>query len=242
MARADVPLLYFIKVVGIWSLTPYQKCAIRCQYCIAKAQGEALPCCEAENVVAALREELPRVPLEVELFIGSMADAYPPVEAELGLTRLVLQELVAQKRPFCIGTKSDLVCRDLDILTAYDGHCDVGISLCTTNEAAVSTMEPAAPTVAQRLRALARLQAAGIETFLSVAPWIPGVTDTATLIASVPAGTDIQLSPLDVRQSGGRLRLLGRDYTQDEVNAAYALERERFGEIDGVTWKDPLVW
>ncbi|MHB9133377.1 MAG: hypothetical protein ACYDBB_20105 [Armatimonadota bacterium] len=36
-------LLYYIDVVGVWSVNPYRHCSHRCCYCIAGSQGESTP-------------------------------------------------------------------------------------------------------------------------------------------------------------------------------------------------------
>ncbi|MHB9133378.1 MAG: radical SAM family protein [Armatimonadota bacterium] len=182
-----------------------------------------------------------KVPIDTELFIGAMTDAYPPQEKELGITRLILRELIAQRRPFCINTKSDLVCRDIDFLAAYQEHHDVCLSLCTLNEQALQALEPGAPTAAARLQALRQLHQAGIEVAIDASPWIPGISDADALIAVRPTGVTIQFAPLDIRHIGGSVRLLGRQLTQQEIDEAYHEERERLGEIAGVIWKDTLA-
>lgn len=232
--------VHFNNAVNIWSINPYQGCAHRCLYCIAGSQGESIPWHDRETIIPALRERLAEVPPDAELFVGGMTDAYPPLEQELGLTRLVVEELIAQGRPFCLCTKSDLVCREIDVMRRYAGHCDVNLSLCSLGDAALASLEPGAPSATARIAALHLLRKSGIDVIIDAAPWIPGISDAAAVIASRPAGTPVQFAPLHIPHPSGVITLLGRRYTQQEINDAYQRERERFGNNPDLIWKDPL--
>lgn len=233
-------LVHFIDVVGVWSINPYQRCTHRCQYCIARSQGESTPWYDQDAIIPALRAGLSQVPADMELGIGAMVDAYPPVERDFGLTRLVLEELIRQHRSFCISTKSDMVVRDSDLLASYDRHCDVYLSLCTLNEQAVHVLEPGAPSAVQRVAALHELHAIGVDVNIDAAPWIPGISDAAALITILPPGATIQFAPLALHHCGGRISLLGQQYDQAEIDVAYQRERERIGEREGIIWKAPI--
>lgn len=234
-------LLWFINEVGVWSLNPYRKCAFRCIYCIAGTQGEAIPWYPAGTVIPKLRDALGRVPHDTELFVGALADAYPPVEKELSLTRMILQELSRQERPFCINTKSTLVCRDMDILLSHTGHCDVYIGLCSLDDDAFRKLEPGAPSASERFDAIRTLNEAGIDVNIDAGPWIPGLSNAEDLIAKRPAGVNIQFEPLDIRHFGDSATILGRTFTQEEIDSYYRIERQKIGNIAGVLWKDPLI-
>ena len=229
--------VWFIDEVGIWSVNPYQRCSFRCVYCIAASQGEATPWYPVNQVVSESNKALDHIPSTTELFIGAMADAYPPVEEQLGITRVILKEISRQERSFCINTKSTLVCRDIDILQVHTGHCDVYISLCTLDEDAVRVLEPGSPSVAERLDAISILNDAGIDVNVDASPWIPSVSDAGGLIAALPEGVGIQFGPLDIRHFGEPARFLGRTFTQQEVNEAYMAERQRISDQPGIHWK-----
>jgi DNA repair photolyase len=237
-APDDAGLVHFISEVGIWSVNPYRGCPFRCVYCTARGQGEAVPRLMPDEAAARLREALQDVPPDAELFVGAMADAYPPVEAELGLTREVLREVSRQGRAFCVNTKGTLVTRDTDVLKAHQGHCDVYVSLGMLDEAAVRALEPGAPPAAERLHVIGELHAAGIDVNVDASPWIPGVSCLEELLDRLPAGVGVQVTPLDLRHLGGRITLLGRALAQADVNASYAVERRRLGDRPGVLWKD----
>ncbi len=221
-------------------MNPYRKCAFRCIYCIAGTQGEATPWYPAGTVIPKLSAALGQVPHNTELFVGALTDAYPPVEKELCLTRTILKELSRQVRPLCITTKSTLICRDMDILSSHAGHCDVYIGLCSLDDDVLRKLEPGAPSASERFNAIRTLNEAGIDVNIDAGPWIPGISSAEELIAKRPAGVNIQFEPLDIRHFGDSATILGRTFTQEEINSYYRIERQKIGDITGVLWKDPL--
>jgi DNA repair photolyase len=212
---------------------------MRCSYCIAGSQGEAEPWFGPERVTAELRDRLAEVPLEAEVFVGALVDAYPREEEALGVTRRVLQELSRQRRAFCINTKSTLVQRDVDILLRHQAHCDVYVSLCSLDQGVISRLEVNAPSVADRLRAVSALHANGVDISIDAAPWIPGASDIAALLAALPVGVGIQVAPLSIGHMGSKVELAGMRLTQETINTAYRHHRQLVGDHARVRWKDP---
>jgi DNA repair photolyase len=239
MDNDAVKLVWFIPhpAARLWSVNPYRKCAIRCRYCVAHSQGDAEPWFGVDQVVAELRARLAQVPLDMEVFVGALVDAYPPEEETFGVTRMILAELSRQNRPFCIGTKNKLVRRDVDLLVGHRGHCDVYLSLCSLDQGIIAKLEPGAASVAERLEAVSVLKRAGVEVGIDAAPWIPGVSDIAALLEALPADVAVQVAPLDLSGCGAETKLAGMSFTQEEINRAYRRHREAVGESGRVRWK-----
>jgi len=78
-----------------------------------------------------------------------------------------------------ITTKSDRVLRDLDLLAEMAKQRLVGVmvSITSLTPAIARTLEPRAPAPRKRLAAVRALAAAGIPTWVSIAPVIPAITD-----------------------------------------------------------------
>jgi DNA repair photolyase len=106
-----------------------------------------------------------------QVFLSSASDPYQPVEAKYGLTRRCLGKLRRHGFPVSILTRSPLVLRDLDILTRLDG-VKVGMSITTVP---VRQFEPGVPPLRRRIETLKKLGAAGISTWVSLAPVVPGI-------------------------------------------------------------------
>jgi DNA repair photolyase len=90
--------------------------------------------------------------------------------------------LIEHDWPVTIQTKSPLVLRDIDILSKAK-DIEVGLTLTTADENIRRIFEPDAPPIPERIKALAELHQAGIETFAMIAPMLPGAGGLATLLS-----------------------------------------------------------
>jgi len=233
------PLLRYAPLCGgPWALSTYDACDLRCSYCVTYAQGPSTPRCEPEQVAQLLRHELEHVPLGATIGVGALVDAYPHAEAEVGITRLAVAELVAQGRRMVIVTKGLTITRDIELLQSAD--VTVAVSLCSLDDAELQKIEPHVAGSAERIAVANRLAAAGIDTQLNVQPWIPGITDADALVAAVDPGVRVSFGPLNVQVPSVSTSRLGRGFTQAEVNAAYVAEAERVGNRPGVVWTMPI--
>lgn len=222
------------------AISPYWLCDIRCSYCITGAQGRSEARVARGQVAAQLEQELAAHPPDALLAIGTASDAYPLVEAELGLTREVLVELARLGRRISVVTKSTTVLRDLDVLR--EANAQVTISVSTADERHVRALEPRAPTFAARMDAAAQLHRNGVETWISATPWIPEVSDAAVIIEqvrTVVGYVPILIGAVNVRAERVADSPFGRRYSQAEINEAFAAEHRRVGEQPGVQWQQP---
>ena len=95
--------------------------------------------------------------------------------------------LAEAANPCSITTKGTLILRDLDLLQdlAAVTRLSVHISLITLDRDLCRRLEPGTPPPTSRLRALARLRAAGIPVSVFLAPIVPGLTDGEAALAEV---------------------------------------------------------
>lgn len=171
-------------------LNPYRGCEHGCIYCYARPSHSYLnlsPGLDFEtrivarrNIAAVLREELLRPAYRPELLaLGTVTDAYQPVERELRLTREVLEVLHAAQHPLALVTKGSGVERDLDLLgpMGQQGLAAVYVTITTLDARLARILEPRAAAPHRRLRTLRALAEAGIPTGVSVSPQIPFIND-----------------------------------------------------------------
>ena len=114
------------------------------------------------------------------IVIGTATDPFQPAERRFRVTRSVLEVLAEHAGlSICIITKSPLITRDIDVLRRIDRNSSLSIhlSLISLDRELARKLEPRAPTPDARLRALARLRDAGIETGINVMPVLPAITD-----------------------------------------------------------------
>ncbi len=186
------------------SLNAYRGCEHGCIYCFARPTHAYLglsPGLDFESQLVAkptapalLRAELSkRGYVPAVLAMGTNTDPYQPIEAQHRITRGCLEVLRDFGHPVSITTKSDRVVADLDLLRdlAADDLVAVVISVTSLVPAVARTLEPRAASPARRLAAIGKLAAAGVPTWVSVAPIVPAITDheiEAILAAAADAG------------------------------------------------------
>ena len=177
-----------------YTLNPYSGCAFACTYCYAAffAPSEALQdtwgrwVLVKENALALLRKRRKRPLIGASIYMSSVTDPYQPVERQLRLTRVVLEELLTYHQVhLVIQTRSPLVTRDLDLLTQFD-HLRVNMSVTTDDETVRKTFEPLCPSNQQRLEAIQTIAAAGVDACITLTPLLP-VQDAAAFGASLRA-------------------------------------------------------
>ena len=173
-----------------FSLNPYRGCEHGCIYCYARPSHEYLGFSagldfERKLMVkmdapALLRSALasPRWQPQVIMLSGN-TDCYQPVERKLALTRACLEVLAEFRNPVGVITKSALVTRDADLLSALaaDGAAQVTLSITSLDADLARRMEPRAATPERRLHAIATLRAAGVPAGVMIGPVIPGLND-----------------------------------------------------------------
>ena len=163
-----------------YTLNAYVGCQHGCTYCYAKFMkrftGHLEPWGDFVDVKINAPELLAREVKKKKkrpFWISGVCDAYQPLEAKYQLTRRCLEILVEHGWPLTIQTRSPLVVRDLEIIKRA-ADCQVGFTITTADEKVRRIFEPNTPTTAKRVEALAILHAAGIKTFVMVAPMLPG--------------------------------------------------------------------
>jgi DNA repair photolyase len=192
-----------------WTINVYRGCSHACAYCFARPTHEYLGLNLGEdfdrkivvkiNAVEKLRAELASPAWTGDpVAMGTNTDPYQRCEGKYRLTRGVLEALAEHGNPFSILTKSPLVVRDLDILTAAAARADVTVnfSIATLDEKVWRATEPGTPHPRRRVEAMRRLAAAGIRTGALIAPVLPGLSDRPEQLAEVAAA---------IRAAGGRV-------------------------------------
>ena len=171
------------KIPGVeYVINPYLGCAHGCRYCYAvfmrrysrhHASAPWGSFVEVKiNLLDVLRSELRRKKQPGRALLASVCDPYQPVEARYRLTRGCLEILREYGWGVDILTRSPLVTRDLDILREAP-EVSVGFSIPTDDERVRQILEPQAPPINGRLQAIAKLHAAGLHTWVFVAPMLP---------------------------------------------------------------------
>ncbi len=180
------------KIPGFeYCLNPYIGCSHGCIYCYATFMKRFRNHPEEWGSFVDVKANLPDVlRKEVkkkrngEVGIGTVQDAYQPIETKYQITRQAIKILIENNFPFEILTKSSLVVRDIDMFKGYDKVC-VEVTLTTLDENIRKIFEPQAASVPARIKALENLIENRIETNVFFGPVIPYFSDSAQHIRKV---------------------------------------------------------
>ena len=160
-----------------YSLNPYRGCEHGCVYCYVPSVlhiprddwGKWVDI--RVNIPTVLSRELKRKPKGV-VGVSTVTDPYQPLEKKHCLTRLCLEQLLKHDFPVSIQTKSNLVLRDIDLLSAFP-EVEVGITITTLNDRERKLLEPQTPSIEKRLETVRRLSEEGIKTYIFYGPIYP---------------------------------------------------------------------
>ncbi|RLF14035.1 MAG: radical SAM protein [Thermoprotei archaeon] len=177
-----------------YALNPYVGCAHSCIYCYAREYTRDKEVAEnwgkivkvKENIVKVLGKEVRRKRRGI-VGLSTITDPYQPIERDFHLSRKCLELLLKCGFPVSIQTKSDLVLKDIDVLSRYVDLVDVGITITTLEDSISSIIEPHAPSPSRRATALRELADHGIQTWLFFGPIIPGFNSDLETIRELVA-------------------------------------------------------
>ena len=174
------------------SMNIYRGCSHGCIYCDSRSKcyqfshdfddievKQNAP----ELLEAALRKKRKRCMIGT----GSMCDPYIPLEKELGLMRHCLEIIDRHNFGATLITKSDLVLRDLDILTSINKKTKavVQMTLTTADDELCRKIEPGVCPTSRRFEVLQACREAGIPTVVWFSPLLPFINDTRENIEGI---------------------------------------------------------
>lgn len=159
------------------SLNPYTGCPHGCLYCYATSYipnfHETKPKIDLEK---RLRRDVLKAKPGSIVTMSSSSDPYPYLERDLQITRSCLEILKSRGLRVQVVTKSDLVCRDADLLREMNSA--VGITITTIRDDLAQMLEPGAPSAKRRLEAIRLLRHVDVPVFARIDPIIPGINDS----------------------------------------------------------------
>ena len=165
-----------------FSLNPYAGCSFGCTYCYAvRFSGRA----DAEtswgswvdvkeNAVALMRKFSAGRLDGSRIYMSSVTDPYQTAERRIELTRALLEVIAERHAPkLVVQTRSPDVTRDIDLFTEIErrgGRVQVNMTVTTDDDGLRRVFEPGCPSNAARMKAIAEVQAAGIQSCITMTP------------------------------------------------------------------------
>jgi len=185
-----------------YSVNPYVGCPHACKYCYATFMKRFTNHKEPWGTFLDVKIWKPiKNPNKYKgetIILGSVTDAYHPLEEKFERTRHFLEEMQGSGAKLIITTKSDLVIRDLELIKTYPDPL-VSWSINTLDEEFHKDMDMAS-SIDKRIEAMKQFHDAGIRTTCFISPIFPGITDVIGIIERVEQYCDyIWLENLNLR-------------------------------------------
>jgi DNA repair photolyase len=164
-----------------YSLNPYRGCQHSCAYCYVpnvlriKRNNWGKFVDVKTNIPNVLSNELRKKKPGV-VAISTVTDPYQAVEKKYKLTRYCLEQLLIHNFPISIQTKSNLIVRDIDLISKFT-DIEVILSIGTLNDNERKQLEPHTSSISDRIEVLKKFSEIGINTSVFFGPIYPTVTD-----------------------------------------------------------------
>jgi DNA repair photolyase len=172
------------------TFNPYTGCDHGCTYCYASSYiPRFFQCRPKKNLIQRLKSEAAKLNGEI-ISISNSSDPYPRLEAKMRLMRSCLKILSGHNCNVQIITKSSLVARDIDLLAKIPSM--VSLTITTDDDETARILEPYAPPVSERLKAVQKLVQKGLPTAVRIDPIIPFVNDHFEKLVQILAALGVK--------------------------------------------------
>ncbi len=165
-----------------YTLNPYSGCSFGCTYCyaaffsrdISKQKFWGYWVTVKENAAALLKKRKQGFLDGKRIYMSSVTDPYQPIDKDLELTRNLLKVLAEHHKPkLVVQTRSPTITRDIDLYHKIEekgGRVQINMTVTTDDEGIRRTFEPFCPSNPVRLKAIEEVQAAGLDTCITMTP------------------------------------------------------------------------
>ena len=166
-----------------YNMNIYKGCCHGCIYCDSRSECYRIDNFDKvrakENALTLIARELKSKRRTGVIGTGAMSDPYNPFEKEYRLTRGALKLINTYGFGVSIATKSDLVTRDIDVLSTIKEHSPVLIKLTVTtaDDMLCRKIEPHVAVASKRFSALRELSENGIFSGILLMPVLPFLED-----------------------------------------------------------------
>ena len=216
-----------------YNMNLYRGCQHQCIYCDSRSD-----CYRIENfaeiqvkknALELLDDVLPRKRILGTIGFGSMNDPYMPVEKKYRMTRGALEIIKHHVFPVHILTKSDLVLRDIDLLSKIgELYTAVSFTITTADDDLATKIEPGASLPSVRFQAMRALADSGILTGVTMMPILPFLEDSQENIKDILSMAKDSGASYIIPAFGVSLRPGSRDYYYQKLDQLYPGMKEKY--------------
>ncbi|MDO5847709.1 MAG: radical SAM protein [Methanocorpusculum sp.] len=223
----------------------YRGCTHGCIYCDSRSTVYQInhafeDVAVKENAAELLDAALSRKKKRCMIGFGSMSDPYIPLERELKLTRRCLEIISARRFGVSLITKSNLLLRDLDILSEIHEKAKtvVSVTLTTADDSLCRKIEPYAPPVSKRAEMLSALSDAGIPAIVWLCPFLPWINDTEeNLLRLLEICKSTHVCGVICFGFGLTLRDGNREYFYQQLDKEFPGLSEKYKQVFGSSYE-----
>jgi DNA repair photolyase len=228
-----------------YNMNLYRGCEHHCIYCDSRSDCYHIEDFDGEllvkvNGIELLQKELASKRVKGTIGTGSMQDPYTPSEARLNMTGQALRVIADMRFPVHITTKSDLILRDIDLLSEINQvYASVCFTVTTADDALGKQLEPGAPLVSRRFSAARALVERGIHVGITMMPILPFLEDRCENIQQIVERAHACGIACIVPWFGMSLRAGQREYFYAQLERLFPGLRERYARQYGFQYSCP---
>ena len=243
--------MHFVEVKSILSakngMNIYRGCTHGCIYCDSRSDCYQMPHAFEDievkkNALILLEEQLRKKRKPCMIGTGAMSDPYNPFEEKLLYTRHSLKLINKYGFGATVLTKSDLILRDLDLLSEINKKTKavVQMTLTTASDSLCRIIEPNVCPTSKRLLVLEACKTRGIPTVVWLCPVLPYITDTEENIKKiVEACAAAGVRGIICFDMGLTLRSGNREYFYHALDKSFPGLKERYIKAYGSAYSLP---
>lgn len=217
-----------------WNMNLYRGCSHGCIYCDSRSVCYQIDHFDTirpkENALELLEHELTSKRTTGVITMGSMSDAYNPLEKGLHLTQQALELIRRYRFGAAYTTKSALCARDASLLAEISRNAPVCARLTITcaDDDLCRKIEPHVSVSSERFAAMHVLASHGVFTGVWLNPLLPFLTDTEDNIRRIVQMTADNGGRFVVCFFGMTLRTGNREYYFNALERDFPGTREKY--------------
>lgn len=232
--------MHFVDAKGILSahngMNVYRGCSHGCIYCDSRSKcynftHDFEDIEVKQNAPRLLEEALMSKRKRCMIGTGSMCDPYLHIEKSLEITRKCLEIIDKYEFGIAIQTKSDLILRDIDLISQINEKAKavVQITLTTFDENLCKILEPNVCTTSRRAEILHECKKRNIPTIVWMTPILPYINDSLDNIKGImDICIDAGVKGIILWNMGVTLRDGDREYFYDALDKNFSGVKEKY--------------
>lgn len=223
-----------------YNMNLYKGCSHGCIYCDSRSENYRIENFSTvrskKNAIEILEQELIHKKIKGVIGMGAMSDPYNPLEKTSLLTKKALELILKYGYGVSIATKSDLILRDIDILSeiAKKNICHVSLTITCASDDLSKRIEPHVQPSSVRFEVIRQLKARGISVGILMMPILPFINDTTDNIDGLIHQANQVNADYIYPFFGVTLRNIQRDYYYEQLDLLFPGLKEKYQKAFGL--------